>query len=618
MMTTTNDLSAIPDDDHLVWVQDPVQLALEASSESRKDTWEMPAINPCVELGRRILLAQLQFSDWVLRRVECVRFERDRSVSRTISVELVVRADAPVFLTANGRRVYLVPLSTMRRRTLVNFRIKDEEDTRLPMLGLRLTQQLDASMLTAAAATASPGIENHEKVKEFIAKVAAGTADVVDEQIESFSRPRSAHLKLLAQNALFSEFVHRLHRNFSLYVCLDVAQGRHRILNLSFDEPTYWQLQKSTLRRGGKGELIYEPGEKVFAPTRFWWYMTSKLGLRPTRFRFQIPAAENAASYHFEAMAPPGVRIVKASLLAGRPHEPDRHVSADRIVSHKPTVGLHAVEIPNNSLCRVQLDLRVPVRGWLTQLVTSCGLIFAVLAVLVRYWPAAASPWNPDQITNVIVILVAASAATATLVAQRDFPHGLGAFMVTWLRAIGVISLLLPIVAAGYLVHEVTKPSPEAMRSIHRVMIFLCLFAFILFLIPSFALILSWYDDRGRGERASPWDMTAPRKSKKGSAVARQRSEVLENYCDALKKLKFDSPAIAIQSAEGWHDKYSWTDDKQKAALCNLDKLRVGQELPWRRAYCSNLQTGCNMVKRCPSWYSSALQAVERAASECQ
>jgi hypothetical protein len=100
MMTTTDDLCAIPDDDHLVWVQDPVQLALQASSDSRRDTWERPEIYPCVELGRRLLLAQLEFSDWVLRRVECVRFERDRSVSRTISVEIVVRADAPVFLTA--------------------------------------------------------------------------------------------------------------------------------------------------------------------------------------------------------------------------------------------------------------------------------------------------------------------------------------------------------------------------------------------------------------------------------------------------------------------------------------------------------------------------------------
>ena len=36
MMTTTDDLTAIPDDGHLVWVQDPVELALQASSDSRQ------------------------------------------------------------------------------------------------------------------------------------------------------------------------------------------------------------------------------------------------------------------------------------------------------------------------------------------------------------------------------------------------------------------------------------------------------------------------------------------------------------------------------------------------------------------------------------------------------
>src|SRR4029450_4827928 len=110
--------------------------------------------------------------------------------------------------------------------------------------------------------------------------------------------------------------------------------------------------------------------------------------------------------------------------------------------------------------------------------------------------------------------------------------------------------------------------------------------------------------------------MTAPRKTKKRSAVARQRSEVLENYCDAMKKLKFDSPAIALQSAEGWHDKYSWTDAKQEAAVCELDQLRVRQDLLWRREYCSSLRIGCSMVERCPSRYSGAVQAVARAASE--
>ena len=151
--------------------------------------------------------------------------------------------------------------------------------------------------------------------------------------------------------------------------------------------------------------------------------MLAELGLAPTRIRFQAPTAENTASYHFEASAPLRVRIVQASLLAGRPHEPTRRVSVDRVVGHTPTIGLRAVEIPNNSLCRVQLNVRIPSAGWLTPLVMSCLVIMGVLASVVLHFSELAR--NQDAVTN--VILITASAATTTLVSQRDF-HGLVSF----------------------------------------------------------------------------------------------------------------------------------------------------------------------------------------------
>jgi hypothetical protein len=600
-MTTTFESIDTTEDDQLVWVHDPVDLGLQASRGSRDTPDERPPLHLCMELGRRLLLAELEFSDWVARRVECVHFERDRSVSRKISVEFVVRNDAPVFVTRNGRRVFLVPLSIMRRRTLVNFNMEDETGGRLPMLGLRFTQQLDASMLFAAAATASLTQALDDRVKEFIVDVVAGAANTVDEKIESFSSESPpAHLEFLTQNALFLEILHRLHRNFTLYACLDAAQGLHRILNLSFDEPTYWRLQHANFPGEGTAEVMYEPNIKVSSLKRFGLHMSTKLGLKATRFRFQAPAAENAASYHFEATAPPGVRIVQASLLAGRPHEPKRHLSADRIVGHKPVVGLHAVEIPNNSLCRAQIDLRVPCRGWLAQLVTSCALIFAVLLSVVIHWPAAPR-WSEQQLTNVVLILVSASAATATLVAQRDF-HGLGAYMVTHLRAIGVMSLLLPILAAGYIVYEGSpRPSPAAEHKIQIAMLILLFAAGVFFIISLCAFGLSWWGDRVRDEQTSPWDMTAPREPTKESAIGRRRGDVLErDYWNALRRLKFNSPAIGIQSAEGWHHKYSWTDPKQQAAVKDLDKLRIKQDVQSRKATCTYLDPGTNATKRCP------------------
>ena len=57
-------------------------------------------------------------------------------------------------------------------------------------------------------------------------------------------------------------------------------------------------------------------------------------GLAPTRIRFQVPAAERAASYHSELVAPEGVRIEKATLLAGRPNEPTRRPTEDHVIGH--------------------------------------------------------------------------------------------------------------------------------------------------------------------------------------------------------------------------------------------------------------------------------------------
>lgn len=98
----------------LVWQMDPTELALKASTEMREPstrengdghylTDDLPDAF-CHRLGTTLLLMQLQFSDWVLRRVEKVSFERDRSVSRRITIEFRIPEDTPEFLLANDER----------------------------------------------------------------------------------------------------------------------------------------------------------------------------------------------------------------------------------------------------------------------------------------------------------------------------------------------------------------------------------------------------------------------------------------------------------------------------------------------------------------------------------
>jgi hypothetical protein len=455
-------------------------------------------------------------------------------------------------------------------------------------------------MLLAAAATVSPTLANDEDVLRLIQRVIAGPAEVVEKAYRSFGELASSSFSSLAEHTLFPEVLNRLRWNFSLYVGLDVEAGRHRILTLSFDEPADWRLQQPEIVSMGGGEKRYTPGKLVRRPKHTLYYVLAKVGILPTRFRFQIPSAENAASYHFEATAPLGVRIIQASLLAGRPHEPLGHVSVDHIAGLASTVGLHAVEIPSNSLCRVQLDLRVPSRGWLTQLVTSCAVIFGILVALLVLWVNRLPTMTQDQLTNVVVILVSASAATATLVAQKRF-YGLPASMVTYLRAMGVMSLCLPIVAAGYLVYEI-RGSRLTVVSEHHIQTAIWALtgaAFLFLLIPALALVLSIRSERLSKAEGSPWDMTIQGDAE-DTVFVRQRSSVKADYFEALRQLRFDSPAIGIHSAEGWHEAFRWTNQNQKAAEDGLTRLRAILDLP-AIDNCSQFLRciGCSTIKRC-------------------
>jgi hypothetical protein len=543
------------------WELDPTQWSLGQSA------WRPPEVLPvsfCPEVGRRMLLAQLEYSEWVLRRVEKVQFERDRSVSREIAIELKIRADAPVFVDEGGEEFWLVPLSSMRRRTLVNLALRSENDEAITLPGIRLTQQLDQAMLMAAAATQPMAREDEGAAREFIQRYVAGTFDQVIEAIAEYAGKRGDHagyLEALAANPAFDAAFSLLHRNFTLYLFLPRSAGRHRLIHMSFDEPTDWRYRTSRLEEVSDGAWEYEAAPHI---TR--WYEPSHLlaavALKPTRLRLQVPGAEKAASYHFEIVAPHGLRIVGATLLAGRPNDPERHVSEDHVSGHAPTVGLHAVEIPNGSLCRVQVDFRVPSRGWLTAMVISCAVVFGVILSVLYHLTVHVLPWNDGQVTNVVVLLITTSAGVATLIAQREF-SGVADRMVGQLRALGALSTSLPIFAAGFLAYMTLPATGSELNVVRAAIIVLTALAFVALVIAALAWELSRRGGHYSVVQESPWDMT----------IDKQRNRAMTNFSEALLKYEFDSPAVSIRSAEGWHEHYRWTDERQRMVTRMLARL---------------------------------------------
>jgi hypothetical protein len=600
------------------WILDPTRLALDASTIRRKADAPQPPGAFCLEVGRRLLLAELDFSGWVLRRVEKVEFQQDRSVLRQIAIDIHVRDDAPVFVDRDDCEYWLVPISMMRRRTLVNLDLRDEQDRSITTPGIRLQQQLDQSILLAAAATTAPDLCDPDgELRALVAELIAGEHDQVEARAKAYigkdnedddSAP--AYLRTLQRNTTFAAAFHRLRRNFSLYAFLPVKAGRHRLLRMSFDEPIDWVYQRpqlgprdhdGLLATDTDGSVTYKAG--AGARSWEWSYLAAMFGLRPTRIRFQVPSAENAASYHFELTAPDGVRIVQAGLLAGRPNDPKRHVSTDHTPGHGPTIGLHAVEVPNGSLCRAQVDLRVSTRGWLTTSLISCWLIFAVLLSVVYHLFLRPPTWSDVQVTNVVLLLVSASGGVATLIAQRD-SGALAARLVGRIRALGAMAIALPIIGAGFLIYpndDDTGPAdsgttPLALPEKISLSV-LTVLSLAIVALSTTAWVLTWLDERKTGSR-SPWNMTGD------SEPPPPRHN---DFRVALRKTGFDTPAVGVKSSEGWHERYAWDDDRQNDALAALDRLHPRHGV----IRCVDFRTSCALSAGC------AAKADARVKTDC-
>lgn len=610
---------------HPVWHIDPTEYALRVAHSRRTGDVSDPPEPLCTEVGRRILALQFTFSRWVLRRVEKVAFDRDRRVLRRTTIELNVPPEAPEFVmeaseAEQGQKHYwLVPLSVMSRRTLVNLDLRDERGETIRMLGLRFTQAVDEAMLRAAALIELDGESLPPELALLITQVVSGGPHDVamaklqvneargeglddhgSSQVSSLKDRRTREV-LNDLDSLFAVTLERLWHNFTLYALLPVDRGRQRLIRLSVDEPTAWKMQKPALNDHEETATYrpFAPPARAPALSATWTKLVRLLrpnygvavvpgrfpvgstwGLTKVRLRFLTPSAENCASYHFEFTAPPDVRIARATLLAGRPQlgatgTVGNGVTVDELTPLGPTAGLHAVEVPNGSLCRAQIDLRIPTQGWLsTLLITALACLTVVLSVFVHAVKHGmdADQWSQDQVTNIVLLLVTVSAGSATYVAHQH-TNDAAVTMVRGLRFVGALMMAMPALVAGGLVYlgESEKDQgrnwTDAQSIAMRFVVGVSLACFLLILG---AWLAAWGSQwiagaqRKKGVRRSSWDMTAVEN------VPSARTVDQRGFRKAMKDLGFDRPAIGFYTAEGWHERYRWNDDKQSGAVAAL------------------------------------------------
>ena len=91
-------------------------------------------------------------SAWVVRRVEHVTFLDECTIRRGVSIDYVPPPGAVTLRRPGGQHVQVLPLAIMRRKSLVNFDLRDHEGGALPLLGLRQNQALTLAVVRSWAA----------------------------------------------------------------------------------------------------------------------------------------------------------------------------------------------------------------------------------------------------------------------------------------------------------------------------------------------------------------------------------------------------------------------------------------------------------------------------------
>ena len=387
-------------------------------------------------------------------------------------------------------------------------------------------------------------------------------------------------LERLGKDEHFRVVLNRLADSFVLYGLHDGPAGGRRVVKFSYDEPLTLRYAKSSYQSthdtAGKCQEEYE--NTTLRPLG-WTALRAAMGFSATRIEFPVPAAELAASFHFEVSAPPEVSIIKAALLAGRPRpeakapappadgqvngpvkmkdRQKRRPSFDSIGGGYPTVDLHVADVPYGSRSRAQVEVEARAGGWFATAVFSSWLSSAILlfAYLARPKLGVGS-----------ALMVSFSAGLAALLVRND-PHRLITRLLSKVRLLATFAALLAVAAAVVLAFG----DP---RAAHHWLIVL----FSASLIPTALISASWLLTLRRSLRddpkESPWEHHRPRRSKSDSqdpdhraqladetrheTLARKMEETGYPYNWAYKKLGFCEPAIRVASCESDRQTYPW------------------------------------------------------------
>jgi hypothetical protein len=486
-------------------------------------------------------------------------------------MDFVIPSEAPGYRISPDEHVRLIPLTMMRRKTLVSFGVADVDGRALSLMSMRHTQALTFEMICVLAEI-TLGRDHSEEVRQFARLIAFGNQQKLEEAFARAAVARRDHpdsdLSLLMNDDAARRMIRRLADNFVLLVTVEEGSAR-RIIRFAYDEPVSLRYRHSRFDRSSKTlERVARPAPRK---QRLAW-----IGWEPTAIRFPVPAAEYTLSYHFEVEAPPGAVITEASLIAGRPGVDEAsRLSWDYVADRLPVVGLHAVEVPNGSISGVQVLLRPSARGWLFT-----NALAALLSCLLLAATAVRS-LSGEQVQLVTGAIFAISAAFIVFIVQPG-EHQMVSRLVAGVRyAMAILIGLL--VIAGIAIILVAHT---------RTLLLLLCFAALTCTILIVAVF--WRAQRAKKSiHISPWEQGVDI-----GAKGRALNPEFASLEDAHARFGFDKPAIIVQTAEAEHLEEPWTENIDRELKVRLDHHRLRSQDPQHRPNCSSVYlTGSRSIR---------------------
>jgi hypothetical protein len=383
----------------------------------------------------RLLLAQ---PEWVHRRVDALEYRDGTTFRRRQSVHFTVPAAAPEIRIAETT-ARLIPLTTLRKETLINFDCRDESGAALPVLTRSQQSLLVVTGMTGWAA----GIVD-----------APLDADVAGEIESILTDPRGAHggtspadrfhagvgqRRALLADPLYALVLDQLADQFLLITLVHDPPGTQRIVKFSYEE---------------LGEPEPEPWPRAPLAALCW---IPRQAATPAESLF------SAESYHFEADLPAGVDVPVASLWVGSSDTDMRCIDVDT-GGHR-RIALRAVG-HERGVAEVRWSLRPAATGWLRTAWLATTLSAITLAVgawrLDAITAPAGSADDPgtagvDALPPATRTELAAAGILAVIgvlggLVARIEEHPLVSRLLEWPRRLAGVAALLPFLAAGTLV----------------------------------------------------------------------------------------------------------------------------------------------------------------------